>query len=394
MSFAVSAVAAAAATVGSAVIGSSAAKSAANTQAAAARDASNAQLQAQREALTFQREQADLAQANQRPWLTAGQNALDQLALGTRTGVPATSSGIPVNAAGLSESVYNWLQSQPQVNGTKSPLVGPWQQVGTSQAAGTPLGFLMQNSTAFSKPNTAFSKPTTAFTKPNDAFSKPFQFEADPGYDFRMAEGMRGINNGAAARGGVLSGAALKAASKYNQNFASNEYQNAYGRYQTDETGKYNRYQTDNTGEFNRYMQTNTDAYNRYQTDNTGQFNRDVTNQTNQFNRLASIAGVGQTAANQMSNTALQTGQQVSANLMGTAQQIGQNTIGAGNALAAGQIGQANALSGAIGQGFNMYQSNQMMNALANRGSGYNPVTAPVSGGYASEAARIQAQGY
>ena len=36
-------------------------------------------------------------------------------------------------------------------------------------------------------------------------------FEADPGYAFRREEGMRGVEGGAAARGGLLSGAALKA---------------------------------------------------------------------------------------------------------------------------------------------------------------------------------------
>jgi len=150
------------------------------------------------------------------------------------------------------------------------------------------------------------------------AFSKPFQFEADPGYAFRQAEGMKGVTNSAAARGNLLSGAALKAASQYNQNFASNEYGNAYGRYQTD---------------------------------NTNQFNRDQTTGTNQFNRLASLAGVGQIAANQNSNNAMSFGQNVGNALMTTGQNMGQNTMGAANARSSGYLAQGNALTGAINQG-------------------------------------------
>lgn len=66
-------------------------------------------------------------------------------------------------------------------------------------------------------------------------------FTKDPGYDFRMSEGARGLEGSAAARGGVLSGAAQKALTKYGQNFASNEYGNAYNRYNTDQGNRYNR---------------------------------------------------------------------------------------------------------------------------------------------------------
>ena len=46
-------------------------------------------------------------------------------------------------------------------------------------------------------------------------------FTRDPGYQFRQQEGQRGVENSAAARGGILSGGALKAISRYNQDFAS-----------------------------------------------------------------------------------------------------------------------------------------------------------------------------
>lgn len=67
------------------------------------------------------------------------------------------------------------------------------------------------------------------------------KFEKDPGYQFRMDEGNRGIAATQAARGGLLSGAAAKEAARYNQGFASNEYQNAYNRFTNDQEGQYNK---------------------------------------------------------------------------------------------------------------------------------------------------------
>jgi hypothetical protein len=55
-------------------------------------------------------------------------------------------------------------------------------------------------------------------------------FVQDPGYEFRQQEGEKGINRSLAARGGYNSGAALKALDKYNQEYASNEFSNAYNR--------------------------------------------------------------------------------------------------------------------------------------------------------------------
>lgn len=49
-------------------------------------------------------------------------------------------------------------------------------------------------------------------------------FAASPGYDFRRSEGMRGIQQTAAARGGAFSGNALKALAEFNGNLASSEY--------------------------------------------------------------------------------------------------------------------------------------------------------------------------
>lgn len=52
----------------------------------------------------------------------------------------------------------------------------------------------------------------------------------DPSYKFRLGEGMKALERSAAARGGLISGGALKAAQRYGQEFASNEFGNAYNR--------------------------------------------------------------------------------------------------------------------------------------------------------------------
>jgi hypothetical protein len=57
------------------------------------------------------------------------------------------------------------------------------------------------------------------------------QFQQDPGYAFRMSEGMKGLERSAAARGGLLSGGMLKGIQRYGQDMASQEYQNAFNRY-------------------------------------------------------------------------------------------------------------------------------------------------------------------
>lgn len=120
----------------------------------------------------------------------------------------------------------------------------------------------------------------------------------DPSYQFRLGEGMKALDRTAAARGGLISGGALKAAQRYGQEFASNEFGNAY-------------------------------------------------------NRLASMAGIGQTATNNMGAA---TGN------FGT--NAGNLMTGAGAARASGYVGGANALSSGLGQYMNYTQSQNLMNRL------------------------------
>jgi hypothetical protein len=70
------------------------------------------------------------------------------------------------------------------------------------------------------------------------------QFQQDPGYAFRMSEGMKALDRSAAARGGLISGGALKAAQRYGQEMGSQEYQNAFNRYQTERSARLNPLQS------------------------------------------------------------------------------------------------------------------------------------------------------
>jgi len=147
-------------------------------------------------------------------------------------------------------------------------------------------------------------------------------FQQDPGYAFRMSEGLKALDRTAAARGGLLSGAALRGATRFGQDMASQEYTNAFNRYQT--------------------------------------------NRANQLNPLQSLMGAGQTAAGNVAGA-------------GTsfANQAGQNYMNAANARASGYVGSANAWSNALGNAYNQYNQNQMMNRIFPQGggtAGYTPL--------------------
>jgi len=112
------------------------------------------------------------------------------------------------------------------------------------------------------------------------------QFQQDPGYAFRMSEGMKGLERSAAARGGLLSGGMLKGIQRYGQDMASQEYQNAFNRYGVERERR--------------------------------------------LNPLQSLAGVGQTATNQLGAAGREYGSSAGSIMSGQG-------INSANALLAGQ---------------------------------------------------------
>lgn len=70
------------------------------------------------------------------------------------------------------------------------------------------------------------------------------QFQADPGYAFRLSEGQKALERSAAARGGLMGGATGKALLRYGQEAGSQEYQNAFNRYQAERAAQLNPLQS------------------------------------------------------------------------------------------------------------------------------------------------------
>ena len=300
----------AAVTVGSSLIGSSASRGAAASQERAAAQASEAQRQ------MFER-QVELQEPFRKAGLAGQNRLLELLGLSVPPSVSAPSnqmqatSALPAGysftapAGGMYTAVqptegYQYAYG-PEGDRIEVPITS------TTPTAITP-GAAAPEITA--RPSDFGKYATAEFT--------PEMFKTDPGYAFRMSEGMKALERSAAARGGLLSGATLKGAQRYGQDLASQEFQNAFNRYQIARTNTLNPYQA--------------------------------------------LAGTAQTSANVLGGQAGQLGQY-----------LGSNIIGGGNAAAAGQIGSANAIVGGVGQGINFYQNQQLMNRLfpARGGGGF-----------------------
>jgi hypothetical protein len=73
-------------------------------------------------------------------------------------------------------------------------------------------------------------------------------FQADPGYAFRMQEGQKALERSAAARGGLNSGGTMKALTRYGQDMGTQEYGNAYNRFNADRDRRFGRLNTLSSG--------------------------------------------------------------------------------------------------------------------------------------------------
>lgn len=128
----------------------------------------------------------------------------------------------------------------------------------------------------------------------------------DPGYAWRLAQGQQQAARQANLGGGTIGGNALAGLQDYTQGQASQEYGNAFNRFQTQ--------------------------------------------RGNIYNTLAGIAGLGQTSLGQTGQMSTQ-----------TAANVGNAISNAGSAQAAGTIGAANAYGGAIQNAGNQYMLSQIL---------------------------------
>ena len=228
-----------------------------------ANKAAQTQADAAAQSAAMQKQMFDIQNAQQAPYRQTGYNALNQIgALGSGT-------------------------------------YGMVDQSGQNAGTGTGSGYLTQQYT------------------PQD-----FAAGIDPGYAFRLQQGQRALQGQQNQAGGLIGGNALAAMQDYTQGSASQEYGNAFNRFQTQ--------------------------------------------RGNIYNTLASMAGLGQTSLGQ---TSALSGQ--------TAQGMGSAIAGAGSAIGAGQVASANAIGGGITGAGNGYMLSQM---LAQR----NPLSMQVPSGYGS----------
>jgi hypothetical protein len=79
----------------------------------------------------------------------------------------------------------------------------------------------------------AASRLPPGVTPPNLAGYDQYEWEADPGYQFRLDEGIRAAEASTGARGNRLSGGTLKDLLGYGQDMGAQEYQNIYNRLAT-----------------------------------------------------------------------------------------------------------------------------------------------------------------
>lgn len=141
---------------------------------------------------------------------------------------------------------------------------------------------------------------------------QPEDLAIDPGYTFRLKEGEKALARLQSARSGgrgLLSGAAIKEGVRYGQDFASQEYQNAFNRM------------------FNLNQQ--------------------------RIGALSNLYGAGQSATQLLSGQAGQYGENV-----------GNLLTAGGAARASGYAGQANALNQALSQYINYQQGQNVLKAL------------------------------
>ena len=175
------------------------------------------------------------------------------------------------------------------VQGLSSYFASKAQQDAAREANATQWNMFQQNRADLAPWRNA---GTTAVGQLTDLTTPGKQFDTmnlDPGYNFRKEQGQNALDNRQRAAGKFYSGPGLQGAAEYNQNYASNEFNNVY-------------------------------------------------------NRLAGIAGTGQTAAQNTAQLGANTANQVSNNQTGAGNARASGYVGFGNAVQNG-IGQYNTLN-------------------------------------------------
>ncbi len=232
-------------------------------------------------------------------------------------------------AAGQQVAAENQaLDFQKQVYGNQVTNEQPYVDAGKATIG--QLAGQLQNGTfgAGSNPNFAVPSP---FSAPTAA-----QAAATPGYQFTFDQGMRGVNASAAARGGALSGGAIKAAAQYGTGLADSTYNDVYNR-------SLGTYQTN----FN---------------DSLAGYQANLAKQAQEFGQESNVAQIGQQGIQSINNTGTQ-----------AATNVGNIMAGIGNANASGTVGSANAWSQGIGGAATNISQGILLRGLSSPTPGFSP---------------------
>lgn len=333
----------------SGIAGADASRRAANTQADAARRAAEMQLQGTREANQLQWAMYQQALQNQAPYLRGGQTAYAALMGGMGLGnlyqpQPRPNAGVPrPTARPLEAGGPSVVPNAPDQDVTgvaprgdiMTPAVMPNQAMGTAGTGTFDPGQLP----ASLQPRTIGATPDEmagAAGQYGGRFTERFTGQdiyRDPSYEFRLQEGLRALKAAGAATGLLQTGQGLKDITNYGQQAASQEYGAAYGR----------------------FMEQQREAY----------------------NRLASLAGVGQTAAGGLSSAGQAAGSQIGSNIMSGVGAAGNLLTGGAAAQAGGMVGGVNALTGAAQGGIQNWMGLQYLRNP--QGFGYRAPSAGTS---------------
>jgi hypothetical protein len=345
----------AAGNLASGLLGSSAASGAAQTQAQAAQSAQAASQQ-----------QQGITRGDLTPFRQAGTDALASL----RVALGLDPANAPTPGSGGTPAVFNITDPSGNIvvqNATQAdidlahqfPAVAHIVQV-SAAVPGTASGLTPSNPL----PGGLTFNPVggSIFTPQGGAIFNPVggstfaptqaQLEATPGYQFDLAQGLRGVENSASAQGRGLSGPAIKGAIGFAEGTAQDTLQKQQAIFQQNLQNQQGIFQG-NLGNQENIFQTNLGNQQGIFQQNLG----------NVLNPLEALTTGGQNAANQTGTLGATNIQ--NANLAG---------IGAANALAAGQVGSATAFGNAatgIGSSANNAASNFLLfNAINKSGGG------------------------
>lgn len=232
-------------------------------------------------------------------WVTAA------LVGGAVVGGAASAYSANKAASAQSNSANLAAQTQTGMFNTVNAQQAPYRNAGYSSLnalmAGTGIG-----------PAVAGGPAVGSLTKPFSA--QDLSQWMDPGYTFRLNQGLGALQNSQAATNGLVSGNSLRSLMDYGQQSASQEYAKAFDRY--------------------------------------------MSNQNAIYNKLSNIAGLGQTSVNNTSQAGMQ-----------TASNVGSAQLASGAAQAAGYMGVGNAISSGVNNAMGWYLGNQYLNRLPTGGS-------------------------